>query len=503
MTPPARPDPTPRRKPLHVFFLIDCSAEMLGAKIATLNATMSEAVADLQKLDSDPRMDASILVHAIGYSTGAWWHIGPKGTDIQHTVWLDMPANGASDLGAALRLLNGGLTRDVLGPRPLRPVIMVISSSRPTDNWKEALQELDTNPYWRHTVRRAMAIGADADHTSLEEIIGSKEIPVDSASNGIAGLLLAVSTWDQITWTADDPRWNQTPVSSDLDVRLPQRPVIQPDPKFFHQSQRRNTMTTPARPIGVPQAKKPLNIIFLLDCSSSMAGQKIGTLNAAMREAVADLQKIDSAPDTYGKIQFRAIAFAQGAWWHVQDATDMQKTTWTDLPANGNTDLGAALALLNTALVPDSLGIYLLPPVLVLVSDGQPNDNWTARLAELKKNRYWKHCVRIAIAIGDDAERKPLEAFIDWDPKDERTAPLLEAHNASQLAAYIKWATTVVTGSIMSAESAGTGGGAGAGAGTRTTGPGNSIWDAPNAPAAALPPLPSVPAAQVVWGTTP
>jgi len=231
------------------------------------------------------------------------------------------------------------------------------------------------------------------------------------------------------------------------------------------------------------QSKRPLNLIFLLDCSSSMSGEKIASLNMVMQEAVQNLQRIDKAPDTYGKMQFRAIAFASGAWWHVQDATDLQKVVWSNLPANGSTDLGAALRMLNDALEPQWLGMRLLPPVLVLLSDGQPTDNWQLRLTDLRKNRFWKHCVRIAIGIGQDSKgteaTQALTAFID--PKDPKEVPtLLYADNHEQLAEYIRWASTVVTTSI-------------------STGTSGDPATMAQGQAVALPSLPTVPAAATIW----
>ena len=53
-----------------------------------------------------------------------------------------------------------------------------------------------------------------------------------------------------------------------------------------------------------------------------------------------------------------------------------------------------------------------LPPVLVLVSDGQPTDDFDAGLKALLEQPWGKKAVRIAISIGRDADNEVLQKFI-------------------------------------------------------------------------------------------
>jgi uncharacterized protein YegL len=80
-----------------------------------------------------------------------------------------------------------------------------------------------------------------------------------------------------------------------------------------------------------------------------------------------------------------------------------------------------------------------LPPVLVLISDGQPTDDFRSGLRELMAKPWGKKAVRIAIGIGQDVEEQCLADFIgnpEFKP--------LRANNADRLASYIKWASTAV-----------------------------------------------------------
>jgi uncharacterized protein YegL len=80
-----------------------------------------------------------------------------------------------------------------------------------------------------------------------------------------------------------------------------------------------------------------------------------------------------------------------------------------------------------------------LPPVLVLVSDGQPTDDFNGGLKALMDQPWGKKAVRIAIGIGQDADLDVLRRFIG-NPELE---PLV-AYNAPDLVKYIRWASTAV-----------------------------------------------------------
>jgi uncharacterized protein YegL len=80
-----------------------------------------------------------------------------------------------------------------------------------------------------------------------------------------------------------------------------------------------------------------------------------------------------------------------------------------------------------------------LPPVLVLISDGQPTDDWKSGLAEMMAQPWGKKAVRIAISIGADADNTSLQEFIG----NIELKPLT-ANNPESLVKYIKWVSTAV-----------------------------------------------------------
>jgi uncharacterized protein YegL len=105
----------------------------------------------------------------------------------------------------------------------------------------------------------------------------------------------------------------------------------------------------------------------------------------------------------------------------------------------GNTDMGTALQMLAEQLKIPPMTERALPPVLILLSDGQPTDDFESGLAQLMRQPWGKKAVRVAIAIGQDTELDVLQKFIGHS----EIRPL-QANNPEALLNYIKWASTVV-----------------------------------------------------------
>ena len=105
--------------------------------------------------------------------------------------------------------------------------------------------------------------------------------------------------------------------------------------------------------------KRVMPIFFLIDTSGSMEGKKIGAVNSA----IEDLELNDK------------------------------------LSKNGFMDRGAA-----------SSGFYA--PVILLLSDGEPTDDYLTALKKLQQNKWYQAALKIAIAIGEDANREVLKKAI-------------------------------------------------------------------------------------------
>lgn len=189
---------------------------------------------------------------------------------------------------------------------------------------------------------------------------------------------------------------------------------------------------------GGELAMRPIHFIWMADCSGSMSeGGKIQALNNAIREAVPHMRKV-AGENPNAQVFVRAIKFGNGAQWHILPTT-VDEFEWNDLTADGVTDMGQALQMVAEELKIPPMSDRALPPVLVLVSDGQPTDDFAGGLNQLMKQPWGKKAVRVAIAIGADADEGVLQKFIG----NSELKPML-ANNPEALVKYIKWVSTVV-----------------------------------------------------------
>jgi len=190
---------------------------------------------------------------------------------------------------------------------------------------------------------------------------------------------------------------------------------------------------------GGQMAKRPLHFMWLVDCSGSMDNDgKIQALNNAVREALPEM--IDAAAsEPHAQVLVRTLAFSDGARWMTSQPTPVEQFSWTDLTAGGVTDLGAALGMVADVLHVPPMEPRALPPVLVLVSDGQPTDDFQKGLDRLLAEPWGKKSVKLAIAIGRDADYDVLERFID----NPEIKPV-QASSPEQLVRFVRWASTIV-----------------------------------------------------------
>lgn len=190
---------------------------------------------------------------------------------------------------------------------------------------------------------------------------------------------------------------------------------------------------------GGELATRPLHFIWLADCSGSMSSEgKIQSLNNAIREAIPNMQKV-AAENPNAQVLVRAVRFSTGAYWHIPQPTKVEDFRWFDLRADGVTDMGQAFMLVAEQLKIPPMTERALPPVLVLVSDGQPTDDYSRGLSSLMEQPWGRKAVRIAIAIGSDADPAVLQSFIG----NPEMHPL-QANSPEALVSYIKWASTAV-----------------------------------------------------------
>lgn len=186
---------------------------------------------------------------------------------------------------------------------------------------------------------------------------------------------------------------------------------------------------------------RPVQFIWLLDCSRSMAGEKIGQLNYAIREFIPEMCARSSDNPDVGP-EMRVGTFSSGARWQTE-AVDIHLARWSDIDSQGGAgdgacDMGAAFRLAARALQVPPMPLQAPPPVLALVSGAPPTDDWRSGLRALAASAWGNQAVRIAFGVGAGADYGVLQEFLqkpELRPND--------ANGPRQVAAAVRWAETV------------------------------------------------------------
>lgn len=164
-------------------------------------------------------------------------------------------------------------------------------------------------------------------------------------------------------------------------------------------------------------AQTEIVVIPIIDVSGSMYGERIGSVNDAMREVPEQLKDInDDVIDS--KLLIAPMQFSTNAeWFSLQNGKPAEVDTfrWIDRNASGLTDLGAACKLLAQKLTVEEKGGWMkgrggAAPVIILISDGAPTDEYKPPLAELKKRGWFRAALKFAVAV-EGADKDVLAEF--------------------------------------------------------------------------------------------
>ena len=201
---------------------------------------------------------------------------------------------------------------------------------------------------------------------------------------------------------------------------------------------------------AVEIARRQMTLFFIVDTSGSMQGEKIAAVNTAIREVLPEIADI-SSENADAQIKVACLQFATKVNW-LFSPTEVEGMQWNDLQAGGLTNLGSALSELNDKLSRNKFmnsptGNFA--PVLFLLSDGMPSDEYQSALVSLKENKWFNVAIKAAIAIGDDANKQVLTEFTG------NSELVLTAHTPEALKALIRFVS--VTSSKIGSKSSGVG----------------------------------------------
>jgi uncharacterized protein YegL len=196
-------------------------------------------------------------------------------------------------------------------------------------------------------------------------------------------------------------------------------------------------------------ASRPLHFIWLADGSGSMRVEgKIQALNHAIHEAIPHM-RVAALENPHASVFVNAIRFADEARWMGEKLTPVSEFRWNDIEAVGATALGEALAMAGEALQPPLMTDHALPPVIALVTDGLPTDNFQAGLDHLMSKPWGRQALRIVVAIGEDSASKEAQEIFRAFMANDALKPF-HANNPEALAEQIRWVSTAVLQSVSS-----------------------------------------------------
>jgi uncharacterized protein YegL len=201
---------------------------------------------------------------------------------------------------------------------------------------------------------------------------------------------------------------------------------------------------------NVETARRVMVLFFLVDASGSMAGTKMGTVNDTIKNVIPEIRKV-SLENADAQIKIAVLEFSSGTRWLTKNGPEeAEKFVWQSINANGMTDMGEACRQLAKKLstkeggfMREATGSYA--PAIFLISDGEPNDDFDSGLAELLQVNWFKVSVKVAVAIGDDANTEVLARFVG------HKEAVVKTHDPVALAQMIKFAT--VTASKVASKS--------------------------------------------------
>lgn len=173
-----------------------------------------------------------------------------------------------------------------------------------------------------------------------------------------------------------------------------------------------------------PIPRRSKLIVYILDTSGSMVGEKLAAVKSALKY---DLEKINYYQENEADLNYlvQIMTFDSEINWFPNNGPADAKSVVAQIDsieAGGLTDVGKALTELNTKLNRRNLlknyerGLFELPTIVFLV-DGHSTDNYSIALDEILNNRWYKLARKYGLALGDDADLSMVKAVTNDDAR--------------------------------------------------------------------------------------
>lgn len=201
--------------------------------------------------------------------------------------------------------------------------------------------------------------------------------------------------------------------------------------------------TPPINAITSDGVNKKLDVIFLIDCSTSMTGAPINSVNIALREVISELS--DFSENNTIDIYISIMSFTSNAKWELKSAllNKCNSFDFNDIEVRkGLTQYGVAFHELNRTLNKTDLMNHtgkIAKPVILFMSDGAPDDDYSYDLEKLRNNEWFNNSFRNAILTGEAVDKHDAEQAVNGFISDD--GAILKARDCVSIVNKIELAT--------------------------------------------------------------
>jgi uncharacterized protein YegL len=189
-----------------------------------------------------------------------------------------------------------------------------------------------------------------------------------------------------------------------------------------------------------------LPVYLLLDTSGSMSGEPIEAVKNGVQVMISTLRQNPQAIET----AFISVITFDSVAQQVIPLTDLASFQMVDIRATGVTAFGEALKLVAAKIdtevaktTPEQKGDW--KPLVFIMTDGIPTDDWQAGLIEFKKR---KTAFTVACGAGSGADTSILKQVTD-------NVISLDTADSASIDKFFKWVTASIGVSSTKVEDSG------------------------------------------------
>lgn len=163
------------KRAMIVFFLIDISGSMKGARIGAVNDAIRNLLPELKRKEAS-NTNAEIRIAILEFSSRANWRtLTPQ--PVSSFVYEDITyVNGGTNFGAAFYALNEKLSRKTFmkaSAGAYTPLIILLTDGKPSDLalYPEQLEQLRRNSWFQYATKAGIAIEEGALSAECKKVL--------------------------------------------------------------------------------------------------------------------------------------------------------------------------------------------------------------------------------------------------------------------------------------------------------------------------------------------